>query len=424
MKLYPHQQNALKVTESRKRVAYYLDMGLGKTFVGSEKMRQLDNRVNLVICQKSKIEDWVNHFKEHYPETVVWNLTDKTEFADFQLFCVEGFKHVAIINYELAWRRKELLNLKDFTLMLDESSLIQNPTAKQSKFVLKLGDNAENVILLSGTPTSGKYENLWTQIHLLGWDIPRRTYESHYVNWETLQLGTKYIRVPDKKEPYKNVERLKRKLRENGAVFMKTEECFELPEQTFIEVNVSKSKDYARFMKDSILETEDGVLVGDTTLTKLLYCRQLCGQYSSEKLQAFRELVESTNDRLIVFYNFKDEAKKLIHIANEYSRPWSIVSGDQKTLAAYENYDDSITFIQYQAGAMGLNLQLANKIIYYSLPLRSELFEQSKKRIHRIGQEQPCFYYVLKCKGTVEGKIYETLKQRKDFTDELFEEGD
>jgi hypothetical protein len=30
----------------------------------------------------------------------------------------------------------------------------------------------------------------------------------------------------------------------------------------------------------------------------------------------------------------------------------------------------------------------------------------------------------MKCKGTVEGKIYETLKQRKDFTDDLFEEGE
>lgn len=27
--------------------------GLGKTFVGSEKLRQLGNKVNLVVCQKS-----------------------------------------------------------------------------------------------------------------------------------------------------------------------------------------------------------------------------------------------------------------------------------------------------------------------------------------------------------------------------------
>ena len=33
---------------------------------------------------------------------------------------------------------------------------------------------------------------------------------------------------------------------------------------------------------------------------------------------------------------------------------------------------------------MGLNLQKSNKIIYFSLPLSSELFEQSKKRTHKI----------------------------------------
>ena len=52
----------------------------------------------------------------------------------------------------------------------------------------------------------------------------------------------------------------------------------------------------------------------------------------------------------------------------------------------------------------------------------SELFEQSKKRIHRIGQNKPCFYYQLKC--GVEYRIYETLEMRKDFTDKLFEEED
>ena len=36
MELYPHQQEALKLTEGENKVAYYLDMGLGKTYVGSD----------------------------------------------------------------------------------------------------------------------------------------------------------------------------------------------------------------------------------------------------------------------------------------------------------------------------------------------------------------------------------------------------
>ena len=100
--------------------------------------------------------------------------------------------------------------------------------------------------------------------------------------------------------------------------------------------------------------------------------------------------------------------------------PVSIVNGSFKDLTAYEEADDSITFLQYQAGAMGLNLQKANKIIYFSMTDRSELFEQSKKRIHRIGQTKPCFYYQMICPGTVEEDILHTLEMRKDYTDELF----
>lgn len=426
MELFKHQQEALEQTKDLNRVAYYLDMGLGKTFVGAEKAMSLNKDI-LIVCQKSKIADWKEHFFKYYidkmkcDESGAW-CYDLTSNTGMDMFLHSRYRiRIGVINYELAWRRQtELLNLHDFTLMLDESSLIQNQGAKQSKFILKL--NPDNVILLSGTPTAGKYENLWSQIHLLGWKISEDVYNRQYVNWTKIDMGGFVHKIVDKENPYKNVSRLKSKLREHGAVFMKTEECFDLPEQTFIKQFVPASKEYWKFMKDCIITIDDKELVGDTTLTKRLYSRQLCGQYSEYKLQAFRELVESTQDRLIVFYNFTAEYLAMVQIAEELGRPQSIVNGQQKQLLNYEQYDNSITFIQYQAGAMGLNLQKANKIIYFTLTDKSELYEQSKKRIHRIGQEQPCFYYILMCRGSVEEAVLQTLEMRKDFTDELFNE--
>lgn len=163
-------------------------------------------------------------------------------------------------------------------------------------------------------------------------------------------------------------------------------------------------------------------LIGDTTLTKKLYARQLCGAYCKEKLAAFEDLVNSTQDRLIVFYNFNIELEALKNICQKLERPISEVNGKIKSLSAYENSSNSVTLVQYQAGAMGLNLQKANKIIYFTLTERSELFEQSKKRIHRIGQKNTCFYYIMTCKRSVEEMIYENLKKRKDYTDDLFKE--
>ena len=427
MQLFEHQKQALELTEGQNRVAYYLDMGLGKTFVGSEKMVGLNTDINLIICQKSKINDWIGHFQTYYDEHphlyAIYDLTDKKQFVKFFEHMedaensdgLDPRQFIGVINYELAWRRKELLKLENFTLMLDESSLIQNRKAKQSKFILQL--NPSNVILLSGTPTSGKYENLWTQIHLLGWDISEKVYNNQYINWKKVNFGGFSQWIVDKKDPYKNVDRLKQKMCEHGAIFMKTEECFDLPDQTFITVDVPVTKEYKKFKKDSIV-TVDGVeLVGDTTLTKRLYQRMLCGQYNKDKLQAFRELVESTNDRLIVFYNFTAELARMLEVVD---RPVSIVNGQTKDLDAYENEDDSITFVQYQAGAKGLNLQKGNKIIYFTLTDKCEDWMQSQKRVHRIGQEKPCFYYILTCKNSIEEGVYEALQRGVDFTDDLF----
>jgi SNF2 family DNA or RNA helicase len=414
MKLYPHQEDALRQTEGKNRVAYYHDMGLGKTFTGSEKMRQLGASENLIICQKSKVQDWVDHFNEHYG-AFVYDMTNKKDFERFFKYADLFSPRVAVINYELAWRRPELAKLKNFTLMLDESSLIQNRTAKQTKFIMKL--QPANVILLSGTPCSGKYENLWTQAKLLGWDIPEKTYLEHYVDRKLMNFGgARFWKVLG----YKNVDRLKQKFRENGAVFLKTEEVLDLPQQTFTEISITAPREYRRFMKDCIVEIEGRELIGDTALTKRLRARQICSIFNKAKYDAFRSLLESTNDRLIVFYNFTEECEKLIKLVEEFDRPWSVVNGAGRELSAYEQWSNSVTFIQYQAGSKGLNLQKANKIIYFSLTEKCDDWMQSQKRIHRIGQEQPCFYYVMKCKGTVEDRIHAALLRGEDYTDELF----
>ena len=321
------------------------------------------------------------------------------------------------------------------------SSIIQNDEAKRTKFVLQM--QPENVILLSGTPTSGKYENLWSQAQLLGWKISKKAFNAQYVNWKKIDVGGFPMWIVDKDEPYKNVERLKQKLREHGAIFMKSEDVFDLPEQTFIEVKCNTTKEYRKFQRTSLVKVpgtawvEDPAesdfygtaytkemieLIGDTTLTKRLYSRQLCGQYNPDKIQAFKDLVTSTNDRLIVFYNFDAELELLKKVAASLNRPVSEINGHVKDKSNYNTEDNSITLVQYQAGARGENLQKANKIIYFTLPTESELFEQSKKRIHRIGQTNACFYYLLICRNSVEEKVYATLKMRKDFTDELFAE--
>lgn len=381
---------------------------------------QLGSTVNLVVCQKSKVNDWVQHFKEYYEKSyVIYDLTDNKEY-DYFFHCIDMYGEcslIGVINYDLIFRRPELAELKDFTLMLDESSLIQNEMSKRSKFILKKL-NATNVILLSGTPTGGKYERLWSQCKLLGWKISKDAFWKTYVDFCFEDKDGFPLKVI---KGYKNVERLKRKLREHGAVFMKSDEVFDLPNMCDNTLFIPTTKEYRKFRKNSIVVFDNQEFVGDTTLTKMLYERMLCGFANAAKLDAFKDLLNSTEDRLIVFYNFTNELMALTDILIDAERSFSIVNGDTKDLTAYEKSENSVTLIQYQAGSMGLNLQKSNKIVYFTPPLSSELFEQSKKRTHRIGQNRTCFYYYLTCKNSIEEKIYRTLKMRRDYTERLFE---
>lgn len=420
IKLYDFQKRILEETKDKNRVAYYMEMGTGKTFVGSEKMMDLGSTINLIICQKSKINDWINHFRDNYEDNVyVWDLTKKKDFESFIDDCLLKptlFKSVGVINYELCWRRPELRSvLHNFTLMLDESSLIQNELAKRTKFILNL--DFENVILLSGTPVGGKYENLWSQCRLLGWYINKSTFWTNYIRTRLIEVNGFSLPIVT---GYCNIQDLKQNLRDHGAVFLKSSEVLDLPRQVEIKQYCDMTKEYKSFKKNSIIEIDNDTLVGDNILKKILYERQLCGQFNENKLNTLKEIMESTSNRLIIFYNFTKEKDLIVSLCEKLKKPYSIINGEIKDLKAYEDHEDSITIVQYQAGAMGLNLQKANKIIYFTLPLSSDLFEQSKKRIHRIGQVDTCFYYYLLAKGSIEESIYKTLLMRQDYTNELY----
>jgi len=407
VKLLDHQTQALSVTRGLNKVAYYLDMGLGKTFVASEKAEELGTNIIIIVCQKSKLEDWKEHYNKFYPQykTIIY----KKPMSDIPPYTV------IIINYELIWRRDEFKKMKFFTLILDESSYIKNETSKRTKFILKM--KPDNIVLLSGTPTGGKYEELYSQIKLLGWSITKAIYWETYIEYFMQDVGGFKVK---KVTGYKYVDRLKRKLKEHGAVFMKTEDVITLPETVPCEVKIKNIPQYIQFKKDRLIELDGLELVGDTSLTNMLYLRQLAGMYNKNKYTKVTEILESTNDRIIIFYNFKHECSSIKEICKKLNKPVSIISGDNRDLKNYNDCDDSVILVQYQAGAMGLNLQKSNKIIYFSLPLSSELFEQSKKRTHRLGQERTCFYYYLITEKSIEEDIYKTLKLRKDYTDILF----
>lgn len=422
MGLFAYQQAALDRVDGKRKCAFYHDMGLGKTFTGAEKlMSDKCWHLALVVCQKSKVVDWVDHFRSYYDISVL-DLTTPDGMANFELSMsyTDLPDAVGVINYDLLWRRPNLQALKCFAVMFDESSLLQNKSSKRTKAAMKLAVRANELVLLSGTPVDGKYERLWTQLNMLGWHIDEKLFWRQYVESETtMHEGFPITKVTG----YKNEERLVRKMKELGCDFLKTDDVIDLPDQRFIRIDVPMSKYYRKFAKTNVITAFDREFVGDTVFGDLTAKRQLAAAYSPAKIEAFGDLLSSTSKRLVVFYNFDVELEGLTEELAKRGRPYGVLNGKAHDLSPFFDTDDGVALIQYQSGAMGVNLQQADTCVYFSPPLASSLFEQSKKRIHRVGQDKSCTYYELVSKGTVEEKIYDTLAMRRDYTEKLFEMG-
>lgn len=412
--LYPHQVEILGNLYEYNKCALFLDMGLGKTITGAIKATSYHKPI-LTICPKSVMRQWEECFEEWCKEYTVYNLTNKKQLQSF-IDDTQDLK-MGVINYESAWRKQELLKLKGVTLILDESQAISNTTSKQTKGIMKL--KFDNLILLSGTPCSNaRYDKLYTQLKMLGLPMNKRSYEDRYCNFFDMEKGGVKFRVLSKTNPYKRTEELKATIKMLGGRFMRTDEVLDLPEQRFIDVWVPPSKYYKTFVKDGYVDCGDTEYISSSPATDMLYARQLCN--SKEKLEMVRTLIEGTEDRVIIFYNFNCELELLQQLVQKLKRPISYVNGSVKNLNCYNNNSDSVTFVQYQSGSSGVNLQKASKMIYYSPPIKSDFFEQSKKRIHRIGQDNKCTYWKLITNNSIELNIYNTLAKKQDCNEELF----
>lgn len=423
VQLYKSQQEILDETAGKNRVAYYLGVGAGKTYIGSEKLMSFRTPFNLIVCQKSQVEYWINHFQTNYPHVTV---TDLTKIKKMGLDLIKP--GVMVINYDLIWRRNILLSLKNFSLMLDESSLIQNMQAKRTKFILRM--NPTNVILLSGTPVSGgqlnkdegliygKYENLISQLHLLGWKISKKAFWDRYCNWTVKQYGE--VRVKEI-ESYKNIKELNAKLKDMGCVFRRTEDLVELPDYAEQTIYVKPIPEYKKMAKNGIVEIDGDELIGDIPLTKLLRLRQLCANYNHEKASVLADLLESlNNERVIVFYTFVPELEVIKSVVGD-SRPLFQINGETKdwsevTFSKPENRN-AVVACQYYSGSRGHNMQAAKYIIYMSVTDSAEFFDQSRGRIRRGGQKADrVMYYHIVVKGTVEEKELASVRAGVDYT--------
>jgi SNF2 family DNA or RNA helicase len=140
---------------------------------------------------------------------------------------------------------------------------------------------------------------------------------------------------------------------------------------------------------------------------------------SSHKFDRLAELLdENQRANTIVVYNYIEELAEL-----RRRFPHAQTIDDPNAIERWNAGKIELLLIHPKSAGHGLNLQYGgNKIVFLSLPWSLELYEQTVGRLHRGGQTQPVWCYLLICNKTIDERIWAALQDKRAISDIAIEE--
>ena len=171
------------------------------------------------------------------------------------------------------------------------------------------------------------------------------------------------------------------------------------------------------------LEQVDSILIiAMMTRLRQICCepRMLYENYKGEstKFTMCLELIETLKEngkKVLLFSSFTSIFDSFIEEFNQLGIKYHMITGavDKK-----KRKDDSDVFlISLKAGGTGLNMTKAQAVIHYDPWWNVSAQNQATDRAYRIGQTKNVLVYQLLMKNTIEAKIYEMQKRKKEMSD-------
>lgn len=434
----PYQKDALKRIYNKKRFFLAWEMGTGKTkaaldFLGAMFYHRKIGRA-LVIAPLSVLNVWEDEIKKNWSIDITYTTMRPRCADDWQKF------QTVFVNYDYARVCvKELMRWAPDVVILDESHKIKNPHAKQAKMAHRLGAICRYAICLTGTPIGNRPLDLWSQFKFLVPGLLQPDYKD-FKDRYMIPGGFGGYEV----KKYRNLKELASVISPH-VKSLKKKDYLSLPEKNFIEIPVEmgeRARELYRSMeKDFVAAVNESTsIVAPIVLAKLTKLCQISGGFirntedsqdhpiHRSKLEVLQgitdDLLEADVKRVVIYARFLweiDEIKKLL------APNWVTyeVSGRVKDEAQRKLAQTMFTasggamICQIASGSLGLNLQAANYMIFYSVDYSFINFSQAQDRIHRSGQTLPCFYYMLLAKGTLDRRIYSILKGKRNVADQI-----
>ena len=422
MKLFPYQEEAIE--QFKEKPLNLSDVGTGKSFMSIGSYVKSKCTKLLVICLAPKVLDFVEDGKAFGLKITPLNKGTKKNRE-----LLSESNRVAI-SFNSSWRLTELLKWvdKDTFIIIDESHKVGVSKSKVTKFVMQLSKKAKYTYLCTATPVSnGKLENWYSQLYIANvFRKPKKEFEQLFVIKQMRQMGSmRFMDIVG----YQN-EHLLQQMIDNASVNYKRDKGY-LP-QDYV-YKTKKPAMYNKLKKNRIYKDDyDNIVELDNASNLFNRLRQVSHGFlegvlkpvSKEPFERLEAILEThNNERVVIFYNYKAEYLMLRMVLDKLKRPYGVYNGNLKELDNFKNNENGVVLAQYKSASTGINdFVISNVTIFNSMPLSSTEYLQAKGRTDRHGQEKTPLYYHIIPDTPIEKKIFDTVTNGKDFTNEMIEE--
>jgi SNF2 family DNA or RNA helicase len=390
----------------------------------------------LILAPTSVCINWLEESQRFAPTLNVHQFGpgDRQDMLD-----AAGPFDLIVCSYGLLQTEAERLAQKHWhTLVADEAQAIKNALTKRSKAAMAL--QADFKLITTGTPIENHLGELWNLFNFINPGL-----------LGSLQkFNERYAQAIENQQDQESQQRLRKLLRPFILRRLKNDVLTELPSRTEVTLHVELSPEERTFyeafrrnaMQTMMATTDQPGQKHLKVLAEIMKLRRACchprlvmeeSTLGSSKLQAFEELVDELLDnrhKALVFSQFVGHLKLIRELLDKKGIHYHYLDGStpvpqrKKAINLFQAGEGDLFLISLKAGGTGLNLTAADYVIHMDPWWNPAVEDQASDRAHRMGQKRPVTIYRLVAKDTIEDKIVDLHKHKRDLANSLLEGGE
>jgi superfamily II DNA or RNA helicase len=420
------------------------DMGLGKTvtLIAVHLHRQAGPAAGptLVVCPASLLGNWEREIHRFAPGTPVRrfhgglrDLGDVTgDHPGFVLTTYGTMRRDTATLAAAPWRM----------IIADEAQHVKNPRSATAR-ALRDVDAGRDVarVALTGTPVENNLTELWA---ILDWTTPG-------LLGALPRFRVEYGRPIEDDRDDAAAARLARLVRPFLLRRRKSDPGIapELPPKTETDRPVTLTREQAALYEATVRETmaliaaSSGMARRGLVLRLLTALKQICNhpaQYLKEadgpldgrsgKLELLDELLDTiiaADGAVLVFTQFVAMARLIERHLAARGVPAQLLHGGtpvhrrEEMVRRFEAGEVPVFLLSLKAAGTGLNLTRAGDVVHVDRWWNPAVEEQATDRAYRIGQTRPVQVHRLIAEGTVEDRIAEMLRTKRELADAVLD---